>query len=409
MMTEEMIAEDSGGGASSASAAPRATPTKAGAVADEGLAASVGLSLGNAPPGTERDHAPSVPGLESDVRKILEEVKIRERPQFRGAADANNDPFPAQPEEEGGESAPTTPTSRSAPDNPVVPLHTLKDDLQHVIREKKISFVRAVALEEDKRAHGTESAENTHAPQRRRVRDALLVALILVLLGGAALLGVAAVMRSRESGANSALPTNGLLFSEQTIPFQVLDQDPAAIKRLLENARINTTLTLGAISRIAPFTETIDVERTRAQQLLTTGEFFEAIGAQIPGELVRALGDEFFLGFHTVDENAPVLVIPVESYERAFTGMLAWEKTINSDLAPIFTPVPTLRVEANELLVPRTFEDVVMRNFDVRTLKDDAGTIQLYYSFPTRNFLIIAESPYSFAEILARLRAERKL
>ena len=50
-----------------------------------------------------------------------------------------------------------------------------------------------------------------------------------------------------------------------------------------------------------------------------------------------------------------------------------------------------------------------MRNYDVRALKDDDGTIQLYYSFPTRNVLIIAESPFSFTEILSRLRADRRL
>jgi len=50
-----------------------------------------------------------------------------------------------------------------------------------------------------------------------------------------------------------------------------------------------------------------------------------------------------------------------------------------------------------------------MRNYDARALKDDAGQIQLYYSFPTRNILIIAESPYTFAEVLSRLQAERRL
>ena len=50
-----------------------------------------------------------------------------------------------------------------------------------------------------------------------------------------------------------------------------------------------------------------------------------------------------------------------------------------------------------------------MRNYDVRVLKNDAGGIELYYSFPTQNILIIGESPYSFTEILSRLRAERKL
>ena len=89
--------------------------------------------------------------------------------------------------------------------------------------------------------------------------------------------------------------------------------------------------------------------------------------------------------------------------------MLEWEDVMSSDLTPIFTPVPGTRLGGGGLIEKRQFEDLVMRNYDVRALTDDAGTIQLYYSFPTRNILIIAESPYSFAEILSRLRAERKL
>ena len=89
--------------------------------------------------------------------------------------------------------------------------------------------------------------------------------------------------------------------------------------------------------------------------------------------------------------------------------MLEWEDMINADLIPAFTSVPDTEAGADGLIKKRQFEDVVMRNYDVRALKDDAGTIQLYYSFPTRNILIIAESPYSFAEVLSRLRAERKL
>ena len=50
-----------------------------------------------------------------------------------------------------------------------------------------------------------------------------------------------------------------------------------------------------------------------------------------------------------------------------------------------------------------------MGNYDVRALKDDAGEVQLYYSFPTQNILIIAGSPYSFPEILSRLQASRQL
>ena len=89
--------------------------------------------------------------------------------------------------------------------------------------------------------------------------------------------------------------------------------------------------------------------------------------------------------------------------------MLAWENTVNGDMAPIFPLVAPLTADASGLPVSRKFEDIVLRNYDVRALKDDSGTIQMYYSFPTPNLLIIGESPYTFTEVLSRLQAERKL
>ena len=141
----------------------------------------------------------------------------------------------------------------------------------------------------------------------------------------------------------------------------------------------------------------------------TLQEFLAALGTRASPDLVRALGSDFFFGIHTVDKNAPVLVIPVVSYEHAFAGMLAWERTMNADLAPVFTAVPDQVAGPGGLPQKRQFNDLVMRNYDVRALKDDAGVIELYYSFPTKELLIIAESPYSFAEVLSRLRAGGKL
>jgi hypothetical protein len=287
-------------------------------------------------------------------------------------------------------------------------LHTLKDDLQHVVRDKKISLVRAVALEEEKRHHGSATEEHivTQARKQKRTRYGLFVASILFFLGTLAIGAVLYVMAERTQKAAAPI-TAAVLFSEQSAPLPVDNLAPADIRREIGNARLSA-LTLGAILEIIPVKQ-VDVDGTTRMAPLTFTEFLAAIGTRAPAELPRALADQFFIGLHTVDENAPIIVIPVVSYERAFAAMLEWEKDMNSDLSPIFTPVPPQAIDANGLPGIRRFEDTVMRNYDVRALKDDSGTIQLYYSFPTRNVLVIGESPYSFSEVLSRLRADRKL
>ena len=202
---------------------------------------------------------------------------------------------------------------------------------------------------------------------------------------------------------------SSILFAEQSIPLPLGAKSSGDLKRTLEAARTVSERTLGSIIRIVPVVATTLEDGTTQTRPATFQEFMLAMGAHPPDDLLRALGNDFFLGVHTVDENAPLIIVPVTSYDNAFSAMLRWEDDINTDLAPFFTAVPVLATDKDGLPIKRTYSDLVIRNYDTRVLRDDSGTIQLYYSFPTPNILVIAESPYSFPEILSRLQASRKL
>lgn len=383
--------------------------------ADVDIAAEVGLPPRTASvpdmqrtPGTPQTNAIQDSAISSDIARILEEVKLPERNEFRGQAD-KIPRSPVQPQEPIIEKTPA-PAPAPEKDSIVTPLHTLKDDLQSVVRDQKISVVRVAALEEDRRAKQKSLAKtDVHSVQRRRIGGILVTIFVLVILGFAAIVAVFMIQKERSGSDAARQASESLLFSEQTVPFPIQNRAAPEIKRMFADARVTAALTLGAITQIAPTVEDIEGDNGIAYtRSATTQEFLRSIGAHAPDELLRALDTEFFFGFHTVDENAPLFVIPVSAYERAFAGMLEWENSMNADLSPIFTTLPAL-IQEDGLLKKRPFEDLVMRNYDVRALKDDSGEIQLYYSFPTRELLIIAESPYSFTEILSRLRADRRI
>ena len=288
--------------------------------------------------------------------------------------------------------------------------HTLKDDLQDVVKDKNISLVRAVALEQEKR-QGQERIlhRDTSAPVKSSRKTLIMVsAVVLIALGAAAVYGVYIIMNQRAVSAVAPADTS-LIFAERTIAFPMGAQSPSDIKRELAQARQPSNAQFGSITRIVPTVKDTATDGTSQDRPATTGEFMQALGSSAPSDFIRSLGDKFFLGIHTVDKNAPVLVISVTSYERAFAGMLAWEPTMNYDLSPLFTPVQSQILDASGLSVTRQFQDKVRNNYDVRVLVDDAGTPQLLYLFPTRNILVIAESPNSFVEILSRLRASRQI
>ncbi len=288
-------------------------------------------------------------------------------------------------------------------------LHTLKDDLQGVVRDKKISLVRAVALEEEKkRGQGYAALPETSAQKEHSHRMFLLSlsAVAVLIIGGGAL---GAYLITRTEAPAPAAQGVSLLFAEKTAAFPIGTLSGIELKRSLAQIRGTLDGALGTITRIAPSASHTDANGATQEQLMTIGEFLQAISARVTPDLVRAFTGDFFLGIHTIDKNAPVLVIPVSSYERAFAGMLAWEPTMNADLSPFFTAVPSQVLDANGLPVARQFQDAIISNYDARVLRDDSGTIELMYSFPSRGMLIIAESQNSFGELLSRLRASRQL
>jgi hypothetical protein len=199
------------------------------------------------------------------------------------------------------------------------------------------------------------------------------------------------------------------VFAEQSLLLEIAGFSSQALKMQVAAARQTGSGSLGSITRLIPVITTNPVDTQEQKRQATTVEFFRALGVQAPDDLYRALDNTFFFGIHTVDRNVPILVLPVIAYDRAFAAMLNWEARMNADLAPVFTGVPDVVIGADGTPTRRVFHDAIMRNFDVRVLKDDSGAITLYYSFPTPNLLIIAESPYSFNEILSRLQAERRL
>jgi hypothetical protein len=376
------------------------------------------VSVGSDPSQAPTSSEPSEGALGNDIAKILKDVKLPTRPENvpgkeqRPAAQTKDidallsgTPTQAQPASQVAPAKPELASEAPAPTKDAVQsVHTLKQDLQQVVHDQKISVVRAAALEQEKQRVPEEIVVKPHS---NRVKNFFFAAFLLLFLGGAALGGVYIVMQSRTQ----PLPeqqTNSLVFAEQTVPLPLDGQTSTQLKGLLGGVRDASTGSLGSITRIAPL-KVVSSQEGETTRLATLSEFFSAIGVTPPGDLTRALSDDFFFGLHTIDRNAPLLVIPVLSYDRAFAGMLAWESSINAQLAPIFVRVPDLILGADGIPARRTFTDIVMRNYDVRALTDDSGAVALYYAFPTRNILVIAENPHSFTELLSRLQAQRKL
>ena len=142
--------------------------------------------------------------------------------------------------------------------------------------------------------------------------------------------------------------------------------------------------------------------------ILSASRFLNLIEAEVGSAFLRSLDKNFFLGVHVFDGNQPVLIFKTDSYGEAFAGMLAWEKTIERDLSPLFDTQKSLSTSttAASFLGGQTpFKDIVVRNRDARAVFLTQEKTKLLWAIPDRKTIIIATNQNSLIEILSRLSA----
>ncbi len=125
----------------------------------------------------------------------------------------------------------------------------------------------------------------------------------------------------------------------------------------------------------------------------TSKEFFATLKMGLSRAFINSLDDAFMMGVVTAKKPEPFLIIRSYNFDELFAGLLAWEGTMQKDLAPIFG---TPHGEAT------TFADAVASNKSTRILKDRAGNEILVYSFINQNTVIITTNGEALATLVSK-------
>ena len=133
---------------------------------------------------------------------------------------------------------------------------------------------------------------------------------------------------------------------------------------------------------------------------LTASEFLVQLKFAVPEGLTQTLSGEYLLGAHGLERNYGFLLLSVRSYERAYASMLAWEGgSLARDLVPL---LGTFEGTTLRELDTTAFKDEVLKNVDVRALRDSKGNLRLMYGFLHPTILAIAIDVGTWTELLAR-------
>lgn len=278
--------------------------------------------------------------------------------------------------------------------------------MQSLVKARQVSVLNAAAAELDAQAD-TSSPVYTTRPQtpKSNARFMLLASVALVILGAGALI-IAYMARQNQlniaaQDRTQTLTDNALVFVEHRTTLDITDRIDREILGDLTRMRNASRATLGSITQINLQTRTFDPTANQTYTYsVSAPQALAALGLSLPESLMSRLGEEYLIGMHMADTNAPFIILTTTSYDYAFAALLDWEKSAERELAPWFT-TPGSASSA------RTYDDITVQNIDARVVRDTDKNLKLLYTFLDRNTVLIASSIHTLTEISQRYKARQ--
>lgn len=225
----------------------------------------------------------------------------------------------------------------------------------------------------------------------RKFVPALIFASVIIMgaVGGI----YAGVYVSKNKETVILPPSDGLVTppayftADRTLPLSQTPQKEVLMRTLHESVQ-------NAQSGITQFYIVTGEASKTNTNILTTAQYFELLQPHVDSRFTRALEDTIMLGSVDTGKKEPFVILKSNAFDTAFAGMLAWEATMQADLAPLFgTPVT----------VGGLFTDALAQNRSIRILRDAGGNEVIIYAFVSRDTIIITSSTAALSAIVSRI------
>lgn len=288
------------------------------------------------------------------------------------------------------------------------PLRTFQSDVEEMLKGGQGSLTKIAIAENEKRIRSGNYSEETTNPASEGSRTIIWTSISLFAFG---IMAIAVIFFLRNFLGTKQITIPGTFKQIITTDiFKSLDLKnlnreqitSELVKEREENTGILSSITsIGMIKNSVP--EKIPV---------STEDFLKMIESHASDELARSLDENFLFGIHALSTPEPFMILRTSYYQSAFAGMLAWEKNMEEDLGPIFIrakPKKDITISTSDDLLKkeRTFEDMVVRNRDVRALRDGDGKIIFLYSFADKKNIILTTNADTLQEVAERIIASK--
>lgn len=234
--------------------------------------------------------------------------------------------------------------------------------------------------------------ENKKLIRSRERRLFVLLGAVLLLLLGIFIL----VMTLFRKNTDAPIPPTIERFTNVLTPDteNTVTINKTNARELIKKTEEETPLEKSKIRRIVPLTTGKDGKTTE----MGTALFFDYMGILLPENISRGVVNRFVYGQYQDETPVSFLVLKIEkgevSYQNAFIGMGAWEKTMPSDLTNLLS---ITKIAQNP-----TWEDSSVRNIPIRAFGEPNDPLILW-GFIDKETVLITTNTNAFGAIVERL------
>lgn len=314
----------------------------------------------------------------------------------------------------------------------VQPLVTYQSDMQKYIQKNNVSNVTIAAAEAERRGKG-----DVAEPQK--TRGSFWFKLGMIFLGSLLVGGTVGTLgyvvyqfRALPAATNPQAPV--IAVDEVQNVFLSASETHTDALQKLSQAKDAVRLSVGLVAHLLPMSDTEELTP------LDGKVFLGILAPTMPRELARSLLPTFLVGVHSFDRNQPFVILKTDSYEQAYSGMLAWESAMLRDLSPLFAeplqPTPleapvfatttatssqtatstasvasttsthsttTVVIPAPQTTVLQSgFVDKILENHDTRVLQTNTGEVYFLWTFLDRGTILITTNQHTLREVILR-------
>lgn len=281
-------------------------------------------------------------------------------------------------------------TETKSNQTPTSTIRTMRTDAEIYAKEKKLSSLQINAAEYIKRSADTPAMESNSSRLPKKIFVIAVVLIAAVLLGGGSWLIVS--RKTSNPATSAAIPTPpSFVAHDGQIPISFKETNPSQLAKEITTERLKRFRS-GALIYL-PIKEEF---RGGETQYISAADIMKILGLRTPALLSGILDRDYNLFlFGQSGSSDIVLVLKVSNFEKAFSSMLEWEKTLARDWQ-IFAP------EENLALLPKLFTDDIVKNNDVRVLRNNDGADIVGYSIFNKKYIVISSSLDAIKSILER-------